>query len=56
MTSGLKRVRRTPVKGQPAAGKPGTPRSLAPKRDRDTESRILDAAHAVLVRHGTAGA
>jgi TetR/AcrR family transcriptional regulator len=28
----------------------------APKRDRDTERRILDAAHAVFVRRGTAGA
>src|SRR5436190_17888914 len=27
-----------------------------PAHDRDTEGRILDAAHAVFVRHGTAGA
>jgi TetR/AcrR family transcriptional regulator len=28
----------------------------APRRDGSTESRILDAAHAVFVQHGTAGA
>jgi len=28
----------------------------APRRDGNTESRILDAAHAVFVQHGTAGA
>src|SRR6185295_18130949 len=28
----------------------------APERDRDTEQRILDAAHGVFVRRGTAGA
>src|SRR5262245_15403101 len=32
-------------------------RTAAPQeRDRDTEQRILDAAHAVFVRRGTAGA
>src|SRR2546425_6419578 len=31
-------------------------RSPAPPRDRDTEARILDAAHSVFVRRGTAGA
>src|SRR5436190_5854875 len=31
-------------------------RRAAKGRDRDTEARILDAAHAVFVRHGTAGA
>lgn len=35
----------------------GTPRAApATPRDRDTEARILDAAHAVFLRHGTAGA
>src|SRR5215831_8797118 len=33
------------------------PKTTAPReRDRDTEQRILDAAHAVFVRRGTAGA
>src|SRR5262245_29236465 len=31
-------------------------RLRAPRRDGDTERRILDAAHAVFVRRGTAGA
>jgi len=31
-------------------------RKTARRRDTSTESRILDAAHAVFVRHGTAGA
>src|SRR2546428_5269438 len=31
-------------------------RAAAAQRDRDTEARILDAAHAVFVRRGTAGA
>src|SRR3954463_16072860 len=31
-------------------------RRRAIRRDRDTERRILDAAHAVFVRRGTAGA
>jgi TetR/AcrR family transcriptional regulator len=31
-------------------------KSSSQSRDRDTEQRILDAAHAVFVRHGTAGA
>jgi TetR/AcrR family transcriptional regulator len=30
-------------------------RRATPERDGDTEQRILDAAHAVFVRHGTAG-
>jgi len=33
-----------------------TRRSTAADRDRDTEQRILDAAHAVFLRRGTAGA
>jgi len=32
------------------------PRRLSAARDGDTERRILDAAHAVFVRHGTSGA
>ena len=35
--------------------KKGTP-AAKPRRDGDTEQRILDAAHAVFVRRGTAGA
>lgn len=31
-------------------------RTTSPHRDGDTEARILDAAHAVFLRHGTAGA
>ena len=31
-------------------------KSSSQSRDRDTEQRILDAAHAVFLRHGTAGA
>src|SRR5438309_11633076 len=31
-------------------------RAAAAQRDRDTEARILDAAHTVFVRRGTAGA
>src|SRR5262245_46467876 len=31
-------------------------RKARPERDRDTEQRILDAAHGVFVRRGTAGA
>src|SRR5215470_15862099 len=30
--------------------------AAAPERDRDTERRILDAAHAVFLRRGSAGA
>jgi TetR/AcrR family transcriptional regulator len=33
-----------------------TPRTKRTRRDGDTEQRILDAAHAVFVRRGTAGA
>ncbi len=32
------------------------PKTLPPERDGDTEQRILDAAHKVFVRRGTAGA
>ena len=35
---------------------PSRTKRRAPERDRDTERRILDAAHAVFVRRGTAGA
>src|SRR2546425_8518906 len=35
---------------------PSRTRRRSPERDRDTERRILDAAHAVFVRRGTAGA
>src|SRR5262252_8977190 len=35
---------------------PRTIRTIRTTRDRDTESRILDAAHRVFVRSGTAGA
>src|SRR5258708_27456632 len=38
------------------AKRPGRPRPPAARRDGDTEGRILDAAHAVFVRRGTAGA
>jgi len=51
---------------KPSAQRPRTtrgPRRTATRRaapvtprDRDTEARILDAAHAVFLRHGTAGA
>jgi len=44
------RARRSPGKTRPKA----TPKP--PVRDRDTEKRILDAAHSVFVRRGTAGA
>jgi len=44
------RTRRSPIKARSrAVPKP-------PVRDRDTEQRILDAAHSVFVRRGTAGA
>jgi AcrR family transcriptional regulator len=36
--------------------RPRKPRKPAARRDGDTERRILDAAHAVFVRRGTAGA
>jgi len=36
--------------------RPSRIRRRAPERDRATEQRILDAAHAVFVRRGTAGA
>src|SRR5215471_8150935 len=36
--------------------KPAPRTTAPPARDRDTEQRILDAAHAVFVRRGTAGA
>src|SRR5688500_2036704 len=47
-----------------ARGAPGAPRGASdgvrspalPQRDGDTEQRILDAAHAVFIRSGTAGA
>jgi len=35
---------------------PSRTKRRTPERDRDTERRILDAAHAVFVRRGTAGA
>jgi AcrR family transcriptional regulator len=35
---------------------PSRTKRRAPERDRDTERRILDAAHAVFVHRGTAGA
>src|ERR1700730_5997797 len=38
------------------AKRPGKPRKPDARRDGDTEGRILDAAHAVFVRRGTAGA
>jgi AcrR family transcriptional regulator len=41
---------------QKPAKRPGRPRPPAARRDGDTEGRILDAAHAVFVRRGTAGA
>jgi TetR/AcrR family transcriptional regulator len=49
-------ARRAEHKG--AIARPGRPHTAArsPRRDRDTEHRILDAAHAVFVRRGTAGA
>src|SRR5215471_14076726 len=36
--------------------RPATPRRARVRRDGRTEQRILDAAHAVFVRRGTAGA
>ena len=50
----LKRQRRRP---RPQGARPA-PRKAgpAPEPDRDAEQRILDAAHAVFVRRGTAGA
>src|SRR6267142_316153 len=50
----LKRQRRKP---RPQGARPA-PRKAgpAPEPDRDAEQRILDAAHAVFVRRGTAGA
>jgi TetR/AcrR family transcriptional regulator len=56
MTSGLKRAGRRAVKGKRAGGRPRPSRSLSPAPDRDAEHRILDAAHAVFMQHGTAGA
>jgi AcrR family transcriptional regulator len=57
-------LRLKPAKRQSIASrKPSSRRTTAApherrpaRRDRDTEGRILDAAHAVFVRHGTAGA
>src|SRR3954453_10563638 len=34
----------------------GKPRATITRRDGDTEQRILDAAHSIFVRRGTAGA
>src|SRR5215471_12623212 len=36
--------------------KPAPRTTAPPARDRDTEQRILDAAHVVFIRRGTAGA
>ena len=36
--------------------RPRSPTPAAPQRDRDTEQRILDAAHRVFLRRGSAGA
>src|SRR5262245_13081687 len=41
------------LKKSPARRRRSAP---APERDRDTEQRILDAAHGVFIRRGTAGA
>ena len=59
MTGHLKRVKRLPrAAGRAATDAPGRrrPRTTRTGRDRDTEGRILDAARAVFIRHGTAGA
>src|SRR5688500_1923646 len=44
------------TKPKPAARKPTATPAPDPARDVDTERRILDAAHVVFVRRGTAGA
>jgi TetR/AcrR family transcriptional regulator len=46
--SSRRTTRRTPRKPAPDA--------VPPRQDGDTEARILDAAHAVFIRRGTAGA
>src|SRR5882672_5126200 len=52
-----RQVKRQTAKARPPTARPA-PRTarLAPERDRDTERRILDAAHGVFLRRGTAGA
>src|SRR5258708_38066046 len=49
----MARLKKTRV--QPARTK-SKPPTKGPRQDGDTERRILDAAHAVFVRRGTAGA
>jgi len=44
----MKQLRKKPARRRRSAP--------APERDRDTEQRILDAAHGVFIRRGTAGA
>lgn len=54
MTNGARRATRRTGSSR-ATRRPAAKRS-APAHDHDTESRILDAAHAVFIRRGTAGA
>jgi AcrR family transcriptional regulator len=62
MTSGARRVSRPESNRRARRGSPKRPvpahdpRDRSDPRDNDTEGRILDAAHAVFVRRGTAGA
>src|SRR5690348_11057879 len=53
----MKRLTRRAARNAPPRRRrrPPAPRR-PPRRDGDTEQRILDAAHAVFVRRGTAGA
>src|SRR5262252_672983 len=54
----LNKIRRVPRAGQAGRGAAGGRRRPGgrARRDGDTEQRILDAAHTVFVRRGTAGA
>jgi TetR/AcrR family transcriptional regulator len=54
----MKRLRRRPRRNpSPGGGARGQrPRPLSPDRDGTTEQRILDAAHLIFLRAGTAGA
>ncbi|HXI29749.1 MAG TPA: helix-turn-helix domain-containing protein, partial [Vicinamibacterales bacterium] len=55
LTTPAKRRRRRRRTARPASPRPPS-RPARAAADRDTEQRILDAAHAVFVRRGTAGA
>jgi len=58
MTAVARRAERRALKGAPGKKRPPATRRAPASHahDRDTEGRILDAAHAVFVRRGTAGA